>query len=70
MWNQQVSRAKFQRIDGGAADPRWRNNPGVLWTALVPYDATLQRVFLANHRPDNWGGLSVTPWFLSLSPSA
>jgi hypothetical protein len=70
MWNQQVSAAKFQRIDGGAPDPRWRNSPGVLWTALVPYDPTLRRIFLANHRPDSWGGLSVTPWFLSLPGSA
>jgi hypothetical protein len=67
MWNQQVAGAKFQRIDGGQPDDRWKNSPGVLWTALVPYDATLRKVFLANHSPDNWGGLSATPWFLSLS---
>ena len=66
MWNQQVVRAKFQRIDGGEPDPRWRNSPGVLWTALVPYDPTLKQIFLANHSPDGWGGLSTTPWFLSL----
>ncbi len=70
MWNQEVPGAKFQRIDGGQPDPRWRNNPGVLWTALVPYDAALRKIFLANHRPDSWGGLSLTPWFLSLSPPA
>ena len=28
--------AKFQRIDGGKPDPRWKDSPGVLWTALVP----------------------------------
>lgn len=67
MWNQRVSGAKFQRIDGGQTDPRWRNSPGVLWAALVPYDATLRSIFLANHNPDDWGGLSSTPWFLSLS---
>lgn len=66
MWNQQVTGAKFQRIDGGQPDPRWRNSPGVLWTALVPYDETLRRVFLANHNPSGWGGLSATPWFLAL----
>ena len=66
MWNQQVTGARFQRIDGGQPDPRWRNSPGVLWTALVPYDETLRRVFLTNHNPSGWGGLSATPWFLSL----
>jgi hypothetical protein len=65
MWNQQVAGAKFQRIDGGSADPRWRNSPGVLWTSLVPYDETLRKVFLANHNPSGWGGLSATPWFLA-----
>ena len=66
MWNQQVTGAKFQRIDGGQPDQRWRNSPGVLWTALVPYDETLRRVFLKNHNPSGWGGLSATPWFLAL----
>jgi hypothetical protein len=66
MWNQQVTGAKFRRIDGGRPDPRWRNSPGVLWTALVPYDETLRRVFLTNHNPSGWGGLSATPWFLAL----
>lgn len=66
MWNQQVTGAKFQRIDGGQPDPRWRNSPGVLWTALVRYDETLRRVFLTNHNPSGWGGLSATPWFLAL----
>lgn len=63
MWNQQVARARFQRIDGGPPDERWRNSPGVLWTALVPHDETLRRVFIANHNPSGWGGLSTTPWF-------
>ncbi len=65
MWNQQVTDAKFQRIDGGRPDPRWKNSPGVLWTALVPYDQTLRKIFLANHNPSGWGGLSATPWFLA-----
>ena len=65
MWNQQVTGAKFQRIDGGRPDPRWRNSPGLLWTALVPYDQTLRKIFLANHNPSGWGGLSTTPWFLA-----
>jgi hypothetical protein len=69
MWNQQVAGAKFQRIDGGEPDPRWKNSPGVLWTALVPYDAKLREIFLANHNPTNWGGLAATPWFVSLSKS-
>jgi hypothetical protein len=67
MWNQQVAGAKFQRIDGEEPDPRWKNSPGVLWTALVPYDPTLRQIFLANHDPAGWGGLGATPWFLSLS---
>jgi hypothetical protein len=65
MWNQQMAGAKFQRIDGGRPDPRWKNSPGVLWTALVPYDQTLRKIFLANHNPSGWGGLSATPWFLA-----
>ncbi len=65
MWNQQVTDAKFQRIDGGRPDPRWKNSPGVLWTALVPYDQTLRKIFVANHNPSSWGGLSATPWFLA-----
>lgn len=67
MWNQQVSGAKFHRIDGGAVDSRWANSPGVLWSALVPYDSTLRMIFLANNNPEAWGGLVSTPWFLSLS---
>lgn len=69
MWNQQVARARFQRIDGGPPDERWKNSPGVLWTALVPYDDTLRKVFLANHNPSDWGGLSTTPWFLAREAS-
>jgi hypothetical protein len=65
MWNKQVEGAKFQRIDGEPADARWRNSPGVLWTALLPYDETLRKVFLANHDPAGWGALGLTPWFLS-----
>lgn len=66
MWNQQFTGARFQRIDGGTPDPRWLHSPGVLWSALVPYDATLKRIFVANHNPEDWGGLSSTPWFLAL----
>jgi hypothetical protein len=66
MWNHQLTGAKFQRIDGGQPDPRWKNSPGTLWSALVPKDETLKKIFLANHNPGGWGGLAVTPWFLSL----
>ncbi|MFH1716034.1 MAG: hypothetical protein ABIF19_01675 [Planctomycetota bacterium] len=65
MWNQQVTGARFQRIDGGRPDPRWKNSPGVLWTALVAYDETLRNVFIANHNPSGWGGLAATPRFLT-----
>lgn len=64
MWNQQVQGARFRRIDGGPPDPRWKDSPGVLWTALVSYDATLRRVFEANHDPGSWGGLRLTPWYV------
>ena len=66
MWNQQIQGARFQRIDGEAPDPRWKHSPGVLWTALVPYDSTLRKIFLANHSPEGWGGLASTPWYLAL----
>lgn len=66
MWNGDLANAKFRRIDGGPADPRWQNTPGVLWTALVPYDDTLRRVFEASHNPQSWGGLAATPWYLTL----
>lgn len=66
MWNKNIEGAKFQRIDGGKPDKRWINTPGVLWTALVPYDETLRKVFEANHEPASWGGLSATPWYLAL----
>ena len=65
MWNQQVNGATFQRIDGGQPDARWKDSPGVLWHALVPHDETLRKIFVANHNPDSWGGLDVTPWFLA-----
>jgi hypothetical protein len=62
MWNRKVKGAKFQRIDGGKPNPRWANSPGVLWTALAPYDATLRKIFEANYDPDSWGGLSTPQW--------
>lgn len=65
MWNQKLTGARFQRIDGGQPDQRWKNSPGVLWTALVPYDEVLRRIFRTNHNPASWGGLSTTPCFLA-----
>jgi hypothetical protein len=65
MWNHQVKGAKFRRIDGGEVDARWKETPGTLWTSLVPYDATLRKIFEANNDPDAWGGLIATPWFLA-----
>ena len=67
MWNGQIENAKFQSIDGGKPDARWKNSPGVLWDALIPYDDKLRRVFEANHKPESWGGLAATPWYLSLA---
>lgn len=65
MWNQQVTGAAFRRIDGEKPDPRWAKAPGVLWTALLPYDATLRAVFEANHDPASWGGMAETPRHLA-----
>lgn len=65
MWNHQVQGKQFRSIDGASHDDRWKDTPGVLWIALTPYDSTLRQVFEANHNPASWGGLSVTPWFLS-----
>ena len=70
MWNQKVEGARFQRLDGGEEDARWKNGAGVLWEALVPYDETLRRIFIANHNPAGWGGLSLTPWFLAIANSS
>jgi len=69
MWNHQVEDAKFKRIDGGDPDPRWKNSPGVLWSALIVYDPTLRKVFEANCDPSSWGGLAATPWYLSTATS-
>ncbi len=65
MWNHKVENAQFQRIDGGQPDPRWKNTPGMLWTALTMHDETLRRVFIENHKPGEWSGLDLTPWFLA-----
>lgn len=70
MWNHQVQGAAFQRMDGGPVDARWKNSPGVLWHALVPYDPTLKKVFEATHAPASWGGLATTPWYLARQSGA
>jgi hypothetical protein len=36
------------------------------WEALVRYNKEIQYIFEANHKPDSWHGLSVTPWYLAL----
>ncbi len=65
MWNHQVHGAKFQRIDGEAPDPRYPS-PGVLWTALLPYDAQLRAAFESSFKPDSWGGLARYAWYIAL----
>jgi hypothetical protein len=65
MWNGKINGAKFQSIDGQAPRDPWKNTPGVLWNALIPYDAKLRQVFEANHKPASWGGLAATPWYLA-----
>jgi len=64
MWNQKISGARFRRIDGGPSDPRWPDSPGVLWTGLLRYDTTLRRIFVANHKPDDWSGMALSPRFV------
>jgi hypothetical protein len=70
MWNQKMEGAKFQRIDGGEPAEHWKDSPGVLWESLIPYDETLRRIFVANHKPGAWGGIASTPWFLDLAQNA
>ena len=70
MWNQKVEGAKFKCIDGGKPDSRWPDTPGVLWTALAPYDETLHKIFVANFNPATWGGLATTPWAVSRTSKA
>lgn len=65
MWNHEMTGAKFQRIDGGPVDDRWKNTPGLLWSSLVPYDKTLTDIFLANNDPSTWLGLIATPRYLA-----
>ncbi len=37
-----------------------------MWTALVPYDVTIQKHFEAAADPTSWGGLSDVSWYLML----
>ena len=66
MWNHQVQTAQFQRIDGGEAVEPWKKSPGVLWTALLPYDSQLREAFEATFNPASWGGMAVAPWYVAL----
>ena len=34
------------------------------WTPLAPYSPEIQKRFEAGHKPDDWGGLGGTPWYL------
>jgi hypothetical protein len=36
------------------------------WSALAPYDPTIQQQFVATLKPESWSGLSAAPWYLSL----
>lgn len=36
------------------------------WDALAPFSPDIQWKFEASHKPDGWGGLSTTPWYLML----
>jgi hypothetical protein len=37
-----------------------------LWSALAPYSPAIQKRFEESHKPDTWGGLGLTPWYLAL----
>ena len=37
------------------------------WTALVPYDETIQKQFEDTLDPSSWNGLSKAPWYLKFS---
>ncbi len=65
MWNHQIQGAKFKRIDGRPPAPR--AEPGVLWTALTPYDPTLRKIFEANFDPGGWEGIWTPEWVSRLS---
>ena len=70
MWNKQVQRAKFQRIDGEPPDPRYANSPGALWGDLAPYDPTLWKIFMANYNPGGWGGMGTAELVARFGPKA
>lgn len=36
------------------------------WSALAPYNAEIQKQFESNLKPESWGGLAATPWYLWL----
>jgi hypothetical protein len=36
------------------------------WAALAPYNPLIQQQFESSLKPDSWGGLTSTPWYLSL----
>ena len=40
------------------------------WTALVPYNNTIQHEFEDHNDPGSWAGLSATPWYLALQRRA
>lgn len=70
MWNHEMVGAKFQRIDGRLTEAGQKDWSASLWPALVPYDETLQKIFVANHQPASRGGLGLTPWFITRLPGA
>ena len=36
------------------------------WTALAPYDETIQQHFESNIDPNNWSGLTTVPWYAAI----
>lgn len=36
------------------------------WVALAPYDAAIRKIFEDTHKPDSWGGMKLTSWYLTL----
>ena len=40
------------------------------WSALAPYSSVIQKKFEEDFKPDSWGGVQATPWYLALQAHA
>ena len=73
-WDSKANKGKIvvQPNDAQAAEVTFATDKDTkvqtlrMWTALVPYDAEIQRNFELTEQPDSWGGLSEAPYYLML----